>query len=159
MKLSVLAATFCLACSAAYAVGPPPLKINLDEFDALKKVVLLPNSEHLAYIDMGGARECPDPISLPMVLDFHRCDPGPISEYRIYLIYDAGQYQIYSIAATAVCNRVIFRWRGQPARRAWPTACRAAVLAEVVQRGHRRMGFGGVFQQLVRNYSARAAGM
>jgi pimeloyl-ACP methyl ester carboxylesterase len=58
----VLAATFCLACSAAYAAGAPPLKINLDEFDALKKVLLLPNSEHLAYIDMG------DPKGPPVVL-------------------------------------------------------------------------------------------
>jgi pimeloyl-ACP methyl ester carboxylesterase len=62
LKLSVLAATFCLACSAAYAAGPTPLKINLDEFDALKKLVLLPNSEHLAYIDMG------DPKGPPVVL-------------------------------------------------------------------------------------------
>jgi pimeloyl-ACP methyl ester carboxylesterase len=46
-------------CAAATAAEPsslpaaPPLKINLDEFDALKKVVLLPNNQHLAYIDMG----------------------------------------------------------------------------------------------------------
>jgi pimeloyl-ACP methyl ester carboxylesterase len=42
-----------LLCVDAYAAGPPPLKINLDEFDAMKKVVLLPNNQHLAYIDMG----------------------------------------------------------------------------------------------------------
>jgi pimeloyl-ACP methyl ester carboxylesterase len=56
----VLAAALCLL--SALAAGPPPLKINLDEFDALKKVVLLPNSEHLAYIDMG------DPKGPPVVL-------------------------------------------------------------------------------------------
>jgi hypothetical protein len=27
-----------LLCAGAYAAGPPPLKINLDEFDAMKKV-------------------------------------------------------------------------------------------------------------------------
>jgi pimeloyl-ACP methyl ester carboxylesterase len=53
LKLSLQAALLCLLCSAAYAAEPPPLKINLDEFDGQKKVVLLPNSEHLAYIDMG----------------------------------------------------------------------------------------------------------
>jgi pimeloyl-ACP methyl ester carboxylesterase len=51
-----------LLCADAYAAGPPPLRINLDEFDALKKVVLLPNNEHLAYIDMG------DPKGPPVVL-------------------------------------------------------------------------------------------
>jgi pimeloyl-ACP methyl ester carboxylesterase len=40
----------------------PPLKMNLDEFDALKKVVLLPNGEHLGYIDMG------NPKGVPVVL-------------------------------------------------------------------------------------------
>jgi pimeloyl-ACP methyl ester carboxylesterase len=53
LKLPVLAAALCLLSGVALAAEPPPLKINLDEFDALKKVVLLPNSEHLAYIDMG----------------------------------------------------------------------------------------------------------
>jgi hypothetical protein len=48
--------------AASPTAGPPPLKINLDEFDAQKKVVLLPNSEHLAYIDMG------DPKGPPVVL-------------------------------------------------------------------------------------------
>jgi pimeloyl-ACP methyl ester carboxylesterase len=42
-----------LGCAAACAAGPPPLKINLDEFDARKQLVLLPNGQHLAYIDMG----------------------------------------------------------------------------------------------------------
>ena len=42
-----------LGCAAAFGAGPPPLKINLDEFDARKQLVLLPNGQHLAYIDMG----------------------------------------------------------------------------------------------------------
>ena len=37
----------------------PELKINLDEFDGMKKVVLLPNSMHLAYIDMGNPKGPP----------------------------------------------------------------------------------------------------
>jgi pimeloyl-ACP methyl ester carboxylesterase len=44
---------------AALGAGPPPLKINLDEFDARKQVVLLPNNQHLAYIDMGNPRGPP----------------------------------------------------------------------------------------------------
>jgi pimeloyl-ACP methyl ester carboxylesterase len=32
---------------------PPPLKIDLDAFDASKKSIALPNGESLAYIDMG----------------------------------------------------------------------------------------------------------
>lgn len=36
-----------------------------------------PRSASEADVDMGDAPECPDPISLPKVLDFHRCDPGP----------------------------------------------------------------------------------
>ena len=40
----------------------PPLKINLDKFDALKKVMLLRNGEHLAYVEMG------DPRGAPVVL-------------------------------------------------------------------------------------------
>ena len=42
-----------LGCAAAFGTGSPPLKINLDEFDARKQLVLLPNGQHLAYIDMG----------------------------------------------------------------------------------------------------------
>lgn len=38
------------------------LQINLDEFDGLKKVVLLPNGQHLAYVEMG------DPHGPPVVL-------------------------------------------------------------------------------------------
>jgi pimeloyl-ACP methyl ester carboxylesterase len=44
------------------ALEPPALKINLDEFDGLKKVVLLPNGEHLAYVEMG------NPNGPPVVL-------------------------------------------------------------------------------------------
>ena len=43
------------ACAAA-AAGPPPLKIDLDRFDALKKLVPLPNGQHLAYVEMGDPR-------------------------------------------------------------------------------------------------------
>jgi pimeloyl-ACP methyl ester carboxylesterase len=50
------------ATAAPQAAGPPPLKINLDEFDARKKVVLLPDSEHLAYVEMG------DPHGRPVIL-------------------------------------------------------------------------------------------
>jgi pimeloyl-ACP methyl ester carboxylesterase len=42
-----------LGCAATFGAGPPPLEINLDEFDARKQLVLLPNGQHLAYIDMG----------------------------------------------------------------------------------------------------------
>jgi len=51
-----------LAASAAHVAGPPPLKINLDEFDARKQVVLLPNGQHLAYVEMG------DPKGPPVIL-------------------------------------------------------------------------------------------
>ncbi len=50
--LSAAMAVF-LFGSVAFGAGPPPLRINLDEFDAMKKVVLLPNNQHLAYIDLG----------------------------------------------------------------------------------------------------------
>ena len=51
-----------LLCADAFGAGPPPLRINLDDFDAMKKVVLLPNNQHLAYIDMGA------PLGPPVVL-------------------------------------------------------------------------------------------
>ena len=41
--------------SAAVASSPPPLKLDLDAFDAMKKFVALPNGQTLAYIDMGSA--------------------------------------------------------------------------------------------------------
>ncbi|MFL6599711.1 MAG: alpha/beta fold hydrolase [Steroidobacteraceae bacterium] len=56
LRLAVLPA---LLCTAAFAAGPPPLRINLDEFDALKQVVLLPNNQRLAYIDMGNPKGPP----------------------------------------------------------------------------------------------------
>lgn len=49
--------------AAAWAsASPPPLKIDLNAFDALKKTVVLPNGETLAYIDTG------DAAGLPVVL-------------------------------------------------------------------------------------------
>jgi pimeloyl-ACP methyl ester carboxylesterase len=62
LKALRAAALVLLLCAPALGAGPPPLKINLDQFDALKKVVLLPNSQHFAYIDMG------DPKGSPVVL-------------------------------------------------------------------------------------------
>lgn len=59
LRVAVLAL---LLCAEAFGAAPPPLRINLDEFDAMKKVVLLPNNQHLAYIDMG------DPQGPPVVL-------------------------------------------------------------------------------------------
>jgi pimeloyl-ACP methyl ester carboxylesterase len=41
------------AAANAPVHAPPPLKIDLDQFDALKKTTLLPNGQLLAYIDMG----------------------------------------------------------------------------------------------------------
>lgn len=59
MKLFLVLTAF--LWSAAIAVSPPApeLKINLDEFDAMKKVVLLPDGMHLAYIDMGNPKGPP----------------------------------------------------------------------------------------------------
>jgi pimeloyl-ACP methyl ester carboxylesterase len=62
LKSLVLAVLVNLLYATAFAAGPHLLKINLDEFDAQKKLVLLPNSQHLAYIDMG------DPKGPPVVL-------------------------------------------------------------------------------------------
>jgi hypothetical protein len=50
---SLLAATLWFAAAVAGIVDATPPKIDLDAFDAGKKTVLLPNSERLAYIDMG----------------------------------------------------------------------------------------------------------
>jgi pimeloyl-ACP methyl ester carboxylesterase len=41
------------ASPAALAAASPPSKIDLDTFDALKRTVVLPNGEVLAYIEMG----------------------------------------------------------------------------------------------------------
>jgi pimeloyl-ACP methyl ester carboxylesterase len=61
MRRAVIAAVAGVLAFGAALAAPPSL-INLDDFDALKKVLLLPNSQHLAYIDMG------DPRGPPVVL-------------------------------------------------------------------------------------------
>ena len=62
MKVLRAAVVALLLCAPVFGAGPPPLKIDLDGFDALKKMVLLPNNQHLAYIEMG------DPKGRPVVL-------------------------------------------------------------------------------------------
>jgi pimeloyl-ACP methyl ester carboxylesterase len=47
---------------AAATPAPPPLRLDLDAFDASKKIVTLPNGEDLAYIDRG------NPAGRPVVL-------------------------------------------------------------------------------------------
>ena len=59
--LAAVAGLLCL-CAILGAAMPPPLKIDLDVFDAMKKVVLLPNGMHLAYLQMG------EPNGQPVVL-------------------------------------------------------------------------------------------
>ncbi len=49
---ALLCGTF-FAARAGAAPAPPPLKIDLDAFDASKKSLALPNGETLAYIDRG----------------------------------------------------------------------------------------------------------
>ncbi|MDB6091785.1 MAG: alpha/beta hydrolase [Gammaproteobacteria bacterium] len=41
------------AAANAPVHAPPPLRIDLDQFDGQKKIILLPNGQRLAYIDMG----------------------------------------------------------------------------------------------------------
>ena len=48
--------------SAFAAAKPPPLKVDLDAFDAMKKQAVLPDGETLAYIDTG------NPSGTPVVL-------------------------------------------------------------------------------------------
>ncbi|MDB6107863.1 MAG: alpha/beta hydrolase, partial [Gammaproteobacteria bacterium] len=63
MRVARLGAAILLWSAAAFGAQPaPPLKIDLDQFDAARKVVLLPNNQHLAYIDMGA------PLGPPVVL-------------------------------------------------------------------------------------------
>jgi pimeloyl-ACP methyl ester carboxylesterase len=50
---SLLAATLWFAAAVAGIVDATPPKIDLDAFDAGKTTVLLPNSERIAYVDMG----------------------------------------------------------------------------------------------------------
>jgi len=57
MRWAALVAS--LLCVIASAADAPALRINLDQFDAQKKRVLLPNGEHLAYIDMGDLKGPP----------------------------------------------------------------------------------------------------
>jgi pimeloyl-ACP methyl ester carboxylesterase len=60
---SLLAACALLLCaSTAWPTPPPPLKVDLNAFDAMKRTVALTNGETLAYIDMG------DPAGPPVVL-------------------------------------------------------------------------------------------
>jgi len=51
-----------ITASSTLAASPPPLKIDLNAFDAQKKTIALPNGEVLAYIDMG------NPSGRPVVL-------------------------------------------------------------------------------------------
>jgi pimeloyl-ACP methyl ester carboxylesterase len=55
--LLVLGASLALPGPTALLASPhpPPLKIDLNAFDAMKKTAALPNGEVLAYIDMGNA--------------------------------------------------------------------------------------------------------
>jgi pimeloyl-ACP methyl ester carboxylesterase len=57
LGLRLLLCSGVLAASAAFAAAtvtaPPPLQIDLNAFDASKKVIALPNGESLAYIDRG----------------------------------------------------------------------------------------------------------
>ncbi len=48
-----VSAVLCGAQSAPSLAAPPPLKIDLNAFDALKKTAALPDGELLAYIDTG----------------------------------------------------------------------------------------------------------
>jgi pimeloyl-ACP methyl ester carboxylesterase len=60
---SLVAASALLVCaSTAEPASPPPLKIDLNAFDAMKRTVALANGETLAYIDAG------DPAGPPVVL-------------------------------------------------------------------------------------------
>jgi pimeloyl-ACP methyl ester carboxylesterase len=52
LGVSVLGSSATLA-AAPTMTAPPPLKIDLDAFDASKKTMALPNGETLAYIDRG----------------------------------------------------------------------------------------------------------
>ncbi len=50
---ALLAAAGICAFAVAAPAEPPPLKIDLNAFDASKKLIALPDGESLAYIDMG----------------------------------------------------------------------------------------------------------
>jgi pimeloyl-ACP methyl ester carboxylesterase len=52
--LALIATALALSAGASRAAAaPPPLKIDLDAFDAMKKTAALPDGETLAYIDTG----------------------------------------------------------------------------------------------------------
>jgi pimeloyl-ACP methyl ester carboxylesterase len=60
LRIARLGAAILLCSAAAFGAQPaPPLKIDLDQFDAARRVVLLPNNQHLAYIDMGNRQGPP----------------------------------------------------------------------------------------------------
>jgi pimeloyl-ACP methyl ester carboxylesterase len=76
--------------------APPPLKIDLDAFDATKKTTLLPNGQRLAYIDMG------KPDGRPVVLihgytdnarDWVPLVPYLSKQYRLILVDIRGHGQ------------------------------------------------------------------
>ena len=51
-----------LGAAAPGLVAPPPLKVDLNAFDAMKRTIALPNGEVIAYIDTG------NPTGPPVVL-------------------------------------------------------------------------------------------
>jgi pimeloyl-ACP methyl ester carboxylesterase len=53
LGVAVLLCSTIMASMAIAASAPPPLKVDLNAFDASKKSVALPNGVSLAYIDMG----------------------------------------------------------------------------------------------------------
>ena len=60
LRAAVAALLFAVGAAGPLAAAvAPPLLINLDQFDAGKQLVLLPNGEHLAYIDMGDLKGPP----------------------------------------------------------------------------------------------------
>jgi pimeloyl-ACP methyl ester carboxylesterase len=63
MKRFTVAACVAIGLAAAHGVRagvtPPPLKVDLNAFDAQKKTVALPDGEALAYIDTGDADGTP----------------------------------------------------------------------------------------------------
>ena len=60
--LALVLAACALVSPTLAAPAPPPLKIDLNAFDAAKKTIALPNGETLAYVEMG------DPAGKPVVL-------------------------------------------------------------------------------------------
>ena len=60
--LALAIAVLCACPGFAAPAAPPPLKIDLDAFDSLKKTIALPDGVTLAYVEMG------DPNGKPVVL-------------------------------------------------------------------------------------------